>query len=729
MADLAKISFFPIPARFTETPILLSSSGSNPQLTLDRQLHLHRNPDEIDLPNRYVTSFQVYSAVNAEILTIHEVPNEQISPQCGWLEFNPQTLYKAVLECVEVALNNLILLDIDPKDVQGIAVTNQRETCLLWDKKTGEPLSNAIAWNDTRTASLVRRTLKRVKNQSSYLREVCGLPLSTCFSAFKVKWLCESSETINEAITSGTCFFGTLDTWIIWVFCFVLLILETIFSTILSFQNLTGGVGSGTHVTDVTNASRTMYFNLETRTWDKKLCEFFKVSMDILPKIKSCSEVLGYVHDGPLRGIAIYGCITEQQGALLGQMCFRREQVTLQFNADIHLLVNTGREIISSEHNMLSTVAFQLGPNESVFYALEGVLPGSGSAVEWLTRLTSGPETQNPLQLLTLLNSSNHSESVYCSPSPPSTLCGTPPLMPSTADQSASTTLFKTAAICGPPSQSTTFQPLPRRNIFFVPARDKVLLPGCCPAPDSDQQQYPMGTNGCQGGSGDPSRGLIYGVTRETTAADLTQAAYEGICFQVRQLLMAQQRDCKSWHPLRKVAVGGELMETNVSQLAQTLADYCDLQVEYPQTTLLSSLGAMLAAGLAMNVFTLDSIKDNMAPPTTIYHRSLRLADAEGKYRRWEALQRALGEVSDGERTENEEEEVEAARSEDGRKGEAVDRQKKISTTSMGRRMREEQRYRDPLYNVHRSIPGTWFATVSFAVLILADWWMQVSSN
>ena len=161
--------------------------------------------------------FQIYAASNAEILTIHEVNNEPITPQCGWLEYNPVALYRNVLECIDVALNNLILLDIDPKDIEGLAVTNQRETCLLWDRATGQVLSNAISWNDTRTAGLVKKTLKRVKNQSNYLQEVCGLPLSTCFSAFKVKWLCESSRTIKEAVTTGSCYFGTLDSWIIWV--------------------------------------------------------------------------------------------------------------------------------------------------------------------------------------------------------------------------------------------------------------------------------------------------------------------------------------------------------------------------------------------------------------------------------------------------------------------------------------------------------------------------------
>lgn len=501
-----------------------------------------------------------------------------------------------------------------------------------------------------------------------------------------------------------------------------------------------------------------MYFNLETCSWDKKLCEFFKVNMGILPKIKSCSEVLGYVHDGPLRGIGIYGCITEQQGALLGQFCFRREQVTLHFNADVHLLVNTGREIIQSDHNMLSTVAFQLGSKEAVIYALEGLLPGSGSSVDWLNRLTSGTDAQNPLQLLTLLNSSQHSESIYCSPtSPASTLCGTPPQLPtSIADglvsSSTTTAQFKTATLCGTTGSgtatmnghgATAISLSNRRNIFFVPARDQVLLPGC-----GDTFAYrgsnTVTMNGGGGGTGtsatsrtaDPTLGLIYGVTKETTGAHLVQAAFEGICFQVKQMLRALHKDCKSWHALKKVTVGGDLIEANAAHLAQTLADFCDVVVEYPQTESVSALGAMIAAGLALNVFTVDSIRESMAPPTTIYQRSLRLTETEGKYRRWEALQLAIWEVSDGEHSENEDDDdVEEDQGSDeaelrnGLEVKAV-RKKKVSNTMLtsAALQAKEERYKDPLYNVQRSIPGTMFATIAFATLLVAEWWQQINS-
>lgn len=401
------------------------------------------------------------------------------------------------------------------------------------------------------------------------------------------------------------------------------------------------------------------------------------------------------------------------QGALLGQMCFQREQVVLYFAANIHLLVNTGYEVISSDQNMLSTVAFQLGPDKPLLYALEGLLPGSGSSVEWLNQLTNGgsagcgTDNQNPMQLLTLLNSSQHSESVYCSPSP-STICGTPPQL-SIADQpsvATSTTQFKTAAAYGPLTQLNAANSFRNRrhNIFFVPARDKVILPGCGIA-----EVNPSGS------------GLIYGVTKDTSAADLQQAAYEGICFQVKQLLQAVQKDCKSWRPVKKVTVGGELIEANSGRLAQTLADFCDLVVEYPQAEAVCSLGAMIAAGLAANVFTIESLRESMVPPTTIFQRSLRLTETEGKFRRWVALQQAIGEVSDGEHSDEEDGLVDDGKQRRGSGGTRFI----VASSAIG----NEERYKDPLYNVHRSIPGSLFATIAFATLLAAEWWQKVSAN
>lgn len=412
-----------------------------------------------------------------------------------------------------------------------------------------------------------------------------------------------------------------------------------------------------------------------------------------------------------------------------GNMCFTREQIALYFTADVYLLVNTGREIIHSDHNMLSTVAFQLGPKSPVFYALEGLLPGSGSCIEWLNELTTNStecDTQNRLQLLTMLNnSSQHSDSIYCSPnSPASTLCGTPPQLPAPLpllDQvglstSSTTGQYKTAPIYATRNNNLRAKggTSGRRNIFFVPARDKLLLPGC-----TDPRGHCLsGDRGSNSRTADPTRGLIYGVTKDTTSSDLVQAAFEGISFQVKQLLRALQEDCKSWHPLRKVTVGGELMERSATHLAQTLADFCNVTVEYPQTEAVSAFGAFIAAGLALNLLTLESIRESMVPPTTVYQRSLRLTETEGKYRRWEALQLAIWEVSDGEHSDPDED----SEAEEGDNGLDVNRKRLVTVGGVPGAVAVEERYKDPLYNVQRSIPGTVFATVAFGMLLVADW-------
>lgn len=219
-------------------------------------------------------------------------------------------------------------------------------------------------WSDIRTKETVEELLSKIKNNKNYLKSVCGLTISTCFSGIKLKWLFENIPEIRDAISENVVHFGTLDTWILW--------------------NLTGGLNNGIHLTDVTNASRTMLMSLEKLQWDRRLCNFFKIPMTLLPKIKTCSEVLGYVHDGPLSGVPIASCMGDQNAALLGQMCLKSGQAKCTYEDGCYLLVNTGQEIIDSDHGLLSTVAFQLGPNEKPFYALEGFVANAGSSIHWL---------------------------------------------------------------------------------------------------------------------------------------------------------------------------------------------------------------------------------------------------------------------------------------------------------------------------------------------------------
>lgn len=244
------------------------------------------------------------------MLTCHEVQVKEINTQPSWVEVDPLEIWQNVLECIQVAIQNLVILDINPDDICALALTNRRDTTVVWHKVTGRPLYNAIgnskfectknksifpsnrfyffcrtAWNDCRTTPIIERILTKNFNKINLLKSMCGLPFSNCFSSLKCRWLIENVSSINEAVRRNECFFGTLDTYILW--------------------NLTGGLHDGVHLTDVTNASRTMLMNLSTLDWDEKLCRFFQIPMSILPRIRSCAEVFGYVYEGPLKGVPI----------------------------------------------------------------------------------------------------------------------------------------------------------------------------------------------------------------------------------------------------------------------------------------------------------------------------------------------------------------------------------------------------------------------------------------
>lgn len=203
--------------------------------------------------------FIIFKAGTENIICYHQISIPQIYPQEGWVEQDPMKIWNIVKECIEKAIEKLIALGGNPKDIIAIGITNQRETTIVWDKITGQPLYNAIIWLDMRTSSTVEQLLDTVPNHSknkNYLKPLCGLPLSPYFSAVKLKWLKDNVLKVKQAMERGTCLFGTVDSWLIW--------------------NLTGGVQSGIHVTDVTNASRTMLMNIETLQWDSHLLKFFK---------------------------------------------------------------------------------------------------------------------------------------------------------------------------------------------------------------------------------------------------------------------------------------------------------------------------------------------------------------------------------------------------------------------------------------------------------------------
>uniref|UniRef100_A0A1B6D1V9 Probable glycerol kinase n=1 Tax=Clastoptera arizonana TaxID=38151 RepID=A0A1B6D1V9_9HEMI len=309
--------------------------------------------------------FLVFAATTAEVLTYHQVHINQICPREGWVEQDPLEILFAVQECIKHSVDNLIKLDIDPGDIITTGITNQRETTIVWDPNSGKPLYNAIVWLDVRNADTVDDILSKIHGKNcELLKPLCGLPISTYFSALKLRWLIDNVPEVQNAIKCERCYFGTVDTWLIW--------------------NLTGGVNGGLHITDVTNASRTMLMNLRTLQWDLSLCKFFGIPLHILPKIRSSSEIYGFLSEGPLHGIPISGCLGDQQAALMGQMCWKQGQAKNTYGTGCFLLYNTGTAMVQSNHGLLTTIAFKMGPNAPVIYALEGSIAIAGAAIKWL---------------------------------------------------------------------------------------------------------------------------------------------------------------------------------------------------------------------------------------------------------------------------------------------------------------------------------------------------------
>lgn len=420
-----------------------------------------------------------------------------------------------------------------------------------------------LASSDTRTGDILSRILSKTKNKINYLKEATGLPLSTCFSAIKINWLIENVKEVRDAIEKETCLFGTLDTWILW--------------------NLTGGTDSGVHATDVTNASRTMLMNIESLQWDARLTEFFRVPQKILPQIKTCSEIYGYVNAGLLTGVPIAAIMGDQQAALLGQLCVKAGTITCSYNEGCSLLFNTGQEIIDSDNGLLSTVAFKLGPDADTFYALEGTAPCAGTAITWLHDTLMIP-TQ---QLSTSPN--NHSTLVH-SLSDPQVIGG------------ASTCVFSGVTHLNPLLVNNNYRPVTRVSdeITFVPAFSGWYSP---------YWKY-------------NSRGIISGLTSQTKPQQIVYATYEAIAFQTRQFLEALTSDCKMWPPIDRLLVGGDIIADN-NLLLQLIADLCGLTIEKPQTTSPPCLGAMLAAGLAMKILTLDHFRTYCVPPVDVFQPSI----------------------------------------------------------------------------------------------------------
>lgn len=280
--------------------------------------------------------------------------HRQIYPQPGWVEHDAEEIWRRTQEVIAEAMQQR---NLSPRDLVAIGITNQRETSVLWNRKTGKPVANAVVWQDTRTADSVAE-FSRAGGQGRFRRKT-GLPLATYFSALKLHWLLENVPRIRDQAEAGELAFGTVDSFLLW--------------------RLTGG----THVTDVTNASRTQLFNLETLSWDEELLREFGIPAALLPRICSSSEIHGTAQLPAIKDVPISGILGDQQAALVGQTCFRSGEAKNTYGTGCFLLMNTGARPVQSTCGLLTTVAYRLG-SQPAAYALEGSIAITGSLVQWV---------------------------------------------------------------------------------------------------------------------------------------------------------------------------------------------------------------------------------------------------------------------------------------------------------------------------------------------------------
>jgi glycerol kinase len=302
------------------------------------------------------TRFMIFDH-SGEVAGIDQKEHEQIYPKPGWVEHDAKEIWTRSQEVISGALDKA---GLQASDLAAVGITNQRETAVVWDKTTGEPVHNAVVWQDTRTDRICDELAK--DGGQDRFRKQTGLPLATYFSGPKVKWILDNVDGVRERAENGDVVFGNVDTWVIW--------------------NLTGGPDGGVHITDVTNASRTLLMDLETLDWDETILGALGIPRAMLPEVRASSEVYGEAR-GSLQGIPVAGDLGDQQAAVFGQTCYSVGEAKNTYGTGNFLLLNTGTELVQSKSGLLTTLGYKIGDQDAV-YCLEGSIAITGALVQWL---------------------------------------------------------------------------------------------------------------------------------------------------------------------------------------------------------------------------------------------------------------------------------------------------------------------------------------------------------
>lgn len=442
-----------------------------------------------------------------QVITLSQKTFQQYFPKPGWVEHDPNEIWYTQSLAIKEAMAKA---DVTDAHIACIGIANQRETTIVWDRETGFPVYNAIVWQDRRTADYCEEL--KANGYSEYIQKKTGLVIDAYFSATKVKWILDHVKGIRERAERGELCFGTVDSWLIW--------------------KLTRGMQ---FITDITNASRTMLFNINTLQWDQELLDLFTIPSSMLPEVKSSSEVYCETSTPIFKtGIPVAGMAGDQHAALFGQLCLEKGMMKTTYGTGCFMIVNTGDQPVISQNNLLTTIAWKLC--DKVTYALEGSVFVGGAAIQWLR------------------------DGIGLIPNAPVT------------EQMAKSV----------PDNG---------GVYFVPA-----LTGLG-APYWDQY----------------ARGAIIGITRGTTAAHLTRAALEGICYQVYDVLIAMENDIKA--KPKEIRVDGGAIANNF--LMQFQADISRCPVVRPSILETTALGAAYLAGLAVNYWkNMDELKEQWSLDT-----------------------------------------------------------------------------------------------------------------
>lgn len=434
------------------------------------------------------------------IITLAQKPFQQYFPRPGWVEHDPNEIWYTQSSVIKEVMAKA---DVSDSNIACIGIANQRETTIIWDRETGFPVYNAIVWQDRRTADYCEKL--KDEGWADRIQKKTGLVIDAYFSATKIKWILDNVKGVRERAENGELCFGTVDTWLVW--------------------KLTR---CSQFITDVTNASRTMLFNINTLCWDRELLDLFGIPESMMPEVKGCSEVYCETSSPIFKsGIPVSGMAGDQQAALFGQLCVDSGMIKTTYGTGCFMILNTGDEPVLSKNNLLTTIAWKLG--DKITYALEGSVFVGGAVVQWL-RDGIG--------------------------------------------------LIPNAAITEQMAKSVP----DNGGVYFVPA-----LTGLG-APYWDQY----------------ARGTIVGITRGTTAAHLTRAALEGICYQVYDVLMAMENDIHA--KPKEIRVDGGAIANNF--LMQFQSDICRCPVVRPNVLETTALGAAYLAGLSVGYWKdIDELK------------------------------------------------------------------------------------------------------------------------